>query len=77
MNKRIKERLPLQNDIPLTLIEVKYILQQQLLVLIWLKELKIIHRDVKPGNILFKQNTTEIHSILIDFGLSAKLEEAF
>lgn len=40
----------------------------------YLKELKLVHRDIKPDNIMFRRNSTV--PVLVDFGLVRDLSES-
>jgi serine/threonine protein kinase len=54
--------------------EIKSIMKQLLEILIEMESKNILHRDIKPDNIILKEkpNSNEIDVILIDFGLSCE-----
>ena len=66
-------------EIPIKTERIK-LMKELLQVASYLETQKIIHRDIKPDNLLFqisKVNGVEIKQIkLIDFGLSASMEES-
>ena len=56
---------------------VRHLMQQLLTALTALAELGVVHRDVKPENIMLSEERTERpHLTLIDFGYAALLGEA-
>jgi serine/threonine protein kinase len=65
--------------------EIVFIMEKILETLIFLKKNKIIHRDIKPDNIVFKRRNFKLNAKektpnlpkLIDFGLSTYTDKGF
>ena len=52
--------------------DILYIFSQICSALTYIHEKRVVHRDIKPDNILFKEEAGEIIWKLTDFGASVK-----
>ena len=55
--------------------EVATILLQLLDALIYINSLNILHRDIKPHNIILKGNPDDLNVVLGDFGLATRIDD--
>lgn len=71
MNCDLKHYMNVVHPQPFTMIEIKKILREILLGIEYIHDSNIIHRDMKPQNVLINyQNFDEIEIKISDFGLS-------
>jgi serine/threonine-protein kinase/endoribonuclease IRE1 len=69
LSSYIERTLPFQD-----VLEPAHILSQFISGLQYLHSLKIVHRDIKPHNILIAPSTTGMRILISDFGLCKKLD---
>ena len=57
--------------------EVAFVLLQLLDALIYINSLNILHRDIKPQNIILKGNPDDLNVVLGDFGLATRMDDDY